>query len=118
MTTGNTIETLRKPEVLSVPLEALNSQDGVPFVYRQQGARIRKQEVTTGDMNDDAVVILQGLDADDKVYLTAPPEAAKMELERIPGSTAGQQPPPAPTAGGDTALKAKLTPADTAKRKN
>lgn len=118
MTTGNTIETLRKVDVLSVPLEALNSVDGVPFVYRQQGARIRKQEVTPGDMNDDSVVILQGLDADDKVYLTSPPNADKMELERIPGSTAGQQPPPAPTAGGDTALKAKLTPADTAKRKN
>ena len=117
MTTGNTIETLRKADVLSVPLEALNSQDGVPFVYRQQGARIRKQEVATGDMNDDSVVILQGLDADDKVYLTAPPDAARMELERIPGSTAGPQPPPVPTAGGDTALKAKLTP-DTAKRKN
>ena len=116
MTTGNNIETLRKPDVLSVPLEALNSQDGVPFVYRQQGARIRKQEVTTGDMNDDAVVILQGLDADDKVYLTTPPKAGDMELERLPGSTAGQQ--PAPTAGGDTALKPKLSPADTAKRKN
>jgi hypothetical protein len=40
-------------------------------------------------MNDDSVVILQGLDADDKVYLTAPPDADKMELERIPGSTGG-----------------------------
>ena len=115
MTTGNTIETLRKPDVLSVPLEALNSQEGVPFVYREQGARIRKQEVTTGDMNDDAVVILQGLDAEDKVYLSAPPNADSMELERIPGSTAG---PPPPTAGGDTALKAKLAPADTTRRKN
>ena len=116
MTTGNTIETLSKPGVLSVPLEALNSQDGVPFVYRQQGARIRKQEVSTGEMNDDAVVILQGVDAEDKVYLTTPPDADKMDLERLPGSTAGQPPPP--TAGGDTALKAKLTPPDTTKRKN
>jgi RND family efflux transporter MFP subunit len=111
MTTGNIVETLRKPNVLSVPLEALNSQDGVPFVYRQQGARVRKQEVATGDMNDDAVIILQGLDADDKVYLTAPANADKMNLARLPGSTAGQ--PPAPTAGGDTALKAKVNPADT-----
>ena len=117
MTTGNIVETLRKPNVLSVPLEALNSQDGVPFVYRQQGARVRKQEVSTGDMNDDSVIILQGLDADDKVYLTAPANADKMEVERLPGSTAGQ--PPAPTAGGDTTLKTKLNPADTApKRKD
>jgi RND family efflux transporter MFP subunit len=117
MTTGNIVETLRKPNVLSVPLEALNSKDGVPFVYRQQGARVRKQEVATGDMNDDSVIILQGLDADDKVYLTAPANADKMDLERLPGSTAGQQ--PAPTAGGDTALKAKVTPADTTpKRKD
>ncbi len=111
MTTGNTIETLHQPNVLSVPLEALNGEGGVPFVYRQQGARVRKQEVTTGDMNDDSVIILQGLDADDRVYLTTPPNAQKMELARLPGSTAGQ--PPAATAGGDTALKAKLTPADT-----
>lgn len=115
MTTGNTIETLRKADVLSVPLEALNTQDGIPFVYRQQGGGVRKREVVTGDLNDDAVVILQGLEADDKVLLTRPPDADKMTLERIPGSTAGSS--PSPTAGGDTALKPKLTPADSGGRK-
>ena len=40
MTTGNAIETLRIPEALYVPLEAINSEDGVTFAYRQSGSGV------------------------------------------------------------------------------
>jgi RND family efflux transporter MFP subunit len=99
MTTGNEIETARIPNALVVPLEALNSENEIPFVYRQAGGGVRKQEVATGAMNEDEIVILRGLEEDDRVLLLPPPDAAGMELARLPDA-----PPPPPSALGDTAL--------------
>jgi hypothetical protein len=98
MTTGNVIETSRVDTALSIPLEAVNSEGGVPFVYKQSGGRITRQEILTGSMNDDEVVIASGLEADDRVLLTPPADRDQLALNRLPGSTAG-----VPTAGGDTA---------------
>src|SRR5881392_715950 len=61
MTTGNAIETLKVPDVLFVPLEAVSNEDSVSLVYRLSGARATKQQVVTGAMNDDEVVIASGL---------------------------------------------------------
>jgi HlyD family secretion protein len=91
--------------VLYVPLEAVSSADGVPVVYRLQGGRVRKQEVVTGEMNEDEVVILRGLEAGDRVLLTPPPDRDAMPLQRLPGAA-----PTPPTAGGDTALAPRSLP--------
>ena len=99
MTTGNAIETHTTKEALYVPLEAVSSEGGVPFVYKQAGGRVTKQEVVTGAMNDDEVIVLNGLAVDDRVLLTPPEERDKLPLVRLPGSTAGTK-----AAGGDTAL--------------
>ena len=110
MTTGNTIEISRTPDALSVALEALNSEDGIPYVFRQSGGGVTRQEVETGPMNDDAVVILRGLEEGDRVLLAPPANAAGISLVRLPNSRAK-----APTAGGDTAPSAPLVPRDTAR---
>jgi hypothetical protein len=102
MTTGNQIETLTVAEALYVPIEAVNSEAGVPFVYRQSGRRVTKQEVVTGAMSDDEVVIAKGLEEDDRVLLSPPADGGEMAVNRLPGSTAGT-----PAAeGGDTAAPA------------
>lgn len=113
MTTGNRIETLRVPDVLSIPLEAVNTADGVPFVYRRRGGSLTRQEVVTGAMNEDAVVVEQGLDEGDEVLLSAPPDGDRLELIRLPDSPVGK-----PVAGGDTAVTAPAVPGrDTTTRK-
>ncbi len=89
MTTGNNIETLRLPNVLSVPLEALHGSDGVPFVYKVTGGSTVRQEIVTGAMSEDEAVITQGLTEDDRVLLTPPVDGSKLTLVRLPGSTAG-----------------------------
>ena len=70
-------------------------------------------------MNDDEVVIVRGLEEDERVLLTAPPEPAKISLVRLPGSKAGE--PAEPKVGGDTAVGKVAIPAaaapDTARRK-
>ena len=95
MTTGNTVTTLRVPEALHVSLEALDSDNGIPVVYHRDGGRVVKQEVETGATNDDQVVILRGLEEGDRVLLSPPPDAADLEVERLPGSTAGADSTPA-----------------------
>lgn len=107
MTTGNAIETFTLDDVLYVPLEAVSSEDGVPFVYRLNGGGVVKQEVITGALNDDEVIIVRGLDDDDRVLLTPPPDHDQLELRRLSPSDR----PPAdtttpPVAGGDTAVSA------------
>ena len=89
MTTGNAIETLRVPDALFISLEAINSENGIPHVFRQSGGSVVKQEVETGAANDDEVVILRGIEAGDRVLLVPPANAAELELVRLPGSKAG-----------------------------
>jgi HlyD family secretion protein len=101
MTTGNAIETLKLNVALYVPLEAVSSEDGIPFVYRQDGGSVTKQEVITGSMNDDEVVVIRGLDEDDLVLLTPPPDHDRITLTRLPASERDSL----PVAGGDTARR-------------
>jgi hypothetical protein len=105
MTTGNAIETFTTENALYVPIEAVNNEDGVAFVYRQAGGGAVKQEVVTGAMNDDEVVILRGLQDDDRVLLTPPKDHEQLALHRLPAAD-----PTKAVAGGDTALRASPRP--------
>jgi len=110
MTTGNAIETLKVPDALFVPLEAVSNEDSVALVYRLSGTRATKQEVVTGAMNDDEVVVARGLAEGDRVLLTVPPGHEKLKLARLPAADAAKPasvtagtttPPPTPPANQD-----------------
>jgi HlyD family secretion protein len=115
MTTGNAIQTFTAKDVLHVPLEAVLTEQSVPFVYRRIGGKVTKQEVERGAMNDEEVIIARGLDANDEVLLSPPLDHDKISMTRLPGSkvisgdsASGQKLPaaPAPTA----APKSPATP--------
>jgi multidrug efflux pump subunit AcrA (membrane-fusion protein) len=73
MTTSNTIISGELEDVLFVPVESLHSQgDSISFVYKKEGLSIEKQEVFLGKSNSDEVVILEGLEENDIVYLSDP----------------------------------------------
>jgi multidrug efflux pump subunit AcrA (membrane-fusion protein) len=101
MTTGNAIETLALKDVLYIPLEALIVENGIPVVFKQTGGGVVKQEVETGAMNDDEVVVLRGVDASERVMLSPPANASELEPVRLHGSANT----PKPDAAGDTAAK-------------
>lgn len=86
MTTATAIETYSISDALSVPLEAVMSEGSIPFVFKRSGSRITRQEVETGAMNDDEVVIRRGLEANDEVLLAPPANRAEVETVRLPGS--------------------------------
>ncbi len=98
MTAGAAIETYSVKEATSIPLEAVVSENDVPYVYRRTGSTVKRVEVATGAMNDDEVVITKGLEAGDEVLISPPASTEGIETIRLPGSG------DVPKAGaGDTA---------------
>lgn len=72
MTTSNRILIEEEEDVLTVPLEAIFSKDSVSYVYTKSGFSITKKEIELGDSNFDAVVVKNGLEENDVVYLSKP----------------------------------------------
>ncbi|OYV71642.1 MAG: hypothetical protein B7Z72_06480 [Gemmatimonadetes bacterium 21-71-4] len=106
MTTGNAINTYEAKDATYVPIEAVSSDSGVPIVYKRSGASTVKQQVQTGAMNDDDVIIARGLTAGDQVLLSPPPDRDGLSLVRLPASTRLVAPP-----NGDTAIPGAPAPA-------
>ncbi len=89
MTTSNAIETATIPKVLSIPLEAVTSDSTESYVYKVDGRRVVKQQIATGAMNDNEIVVTRGLEKGDRVLLTAPANVAALEVVRLPDAKAG-----------------------------
>ena len=105
MTTSNAIEIAVVPDAISIPLEAMAVVESVPIVYTRKDGRLVRQEIETGAMNDNEIVVRRGLASGDRVLLVAPPDAADLPLIRLePGKA------PDPDAiQGDTAQPAVRT---------
>jgi HlyD family secretion protein len=104
MTTSNAIETSSIANVLSVPLEAVTSEGGLSFVFKRDGSHVVKQQIETGVMNDNDIVVQRGLAKGDRVLLVPPPDRASLKVALIPGL----RPVPPATTGGDTAKHVTL----------
>ncbi len=73
MTTSNKIIVNETDSALFVPLESLHSKnDSIAFVYKKSGLKVIKQEVEVGETNSNEAIVKQGLNTDDKVYLSIP----------------------------------------------
>lgn len=78
MTTGNQIITQTFKDVVYIPLETIfATSDSVPFVYTKNGWR---QVVVLGESNENDVIVEQGLEKGDKLYLSIPEEGDKFKL--------------------------------------
>jgi len=81
MTTSNKIIAKVVDNALFVPLECLHNQsDTITYVFKKEGIKISKQEVVVGETNGNSVVVLNGLTAKDRIYLSIP---LGMEDEKI-----------------------------------
>ena len=84
MTTGNNVIASTTDSALTVPLECIHSQDDtIVYVFKQMGWGLVKQEVEVGDRNDNHAMILRGLEEEDEVLLSMPPNADELEVERL-----------------------------------
>lgn len=84
MTTGNAILTSTVSDALSIPLEAVAIDGGVTFVYRRTGRGVVRQEIVTGLMNDDEIIVLHGLEEGDEVLFAPPADGSTPPLVRLP----------------------------------
>jgi hypothetical protein len=82
MTTSNEILTYTFQDVLHIPLEALQN-DTIAYVYKKEGANVVKQEVLTGETNDNEVIVLHGLSENDEVMLTVPESTERLSFVPI-----------------------------------
>lgn len=80
MTTKNTIITSIMEDVIFIPLEGLNTQDSIQFVYSDG----QKLQVETGSSNNENIIITRGLSQEDEVYLFPPEGADKWSLKLLP----------------------------------
>ncbi|MEZ5000432.1 MAG: HlyD family efflux transporter periplasmic adaptor subunit [Bacteroidales bacterium] len=70
MTTGNQIVTSVFEDVVYIPLECVHaSEDSIPFVYKKNGT---KQVVVLGASNENEVIIEQGIEEGELLYLNTP----------------------------------------------
>jgi multidrug efflux pump subunit AcrA (membrane-fusion protein) len=79
MTTSNEVLTYIYKDVLYVPLEAIQS-DSMSFVFKKVDGKIVKQEVITGETNDNEVIIEHGLKEGEEVMLLIPDDAEKLPI--------------------------------------
>lgn len=78
MTTKNAIITAVIDTALYIPLEAIHN-DSISFVYKDDGSVV-KQQVETGESNDNEIVVKRGLTEKDQVYLTIPENAKDLKV--------------------------------------
>ena len=84
MTTGNAVLTSTIKNVLYIPLEAVAIEGDLTFVYKRAGRRIVRQQIVTGTMNDDQIIVRHGLKKDDEVLLTPPADGSTLSLSKLP----------------------------------
>jgi len=87
MTTSNIIKTQTlPPSTLHVPLDCIQGSDTFNFVYARLNGKTVKQEVIEGLSNEVDAEIKAGLEEGDIVYLSSPPDADKISVNRLPKS--------------------------------
>ena len=84
MTTKNKILTSVVDSVLSIPIEAVFNADSTSFVYKKDGRSAIRQQIITGQSNENEIIILAGLSFDDEVLLVPPEKYDKLKLEKLP----------------------------------
>ena len=78
MTTGNKIVTKEFDSVVFIPLESVHSNDSVTFVYT---GKKRRQVVVLGETNENFVIVENGLNGGEEIYLSMPEEPEKFHME-------------------------------------
>ena len=79
MTTSNDIVTDIYESVLSIPLEALQS-DSLTYVLMEKNGKTVRQEVITGVSNNDAIVIDHGLEEGAVYFMTVPDNVEDLDF--------------------------------------
>ncbi|WP_340105101.1 efflux RND transporter periplasmic adaptor subunit [Rhodohalobacter sp. 8-1] len=84
MTTSNTIHISSVDSALYVPLETIHTYNNVDIVYKREGQSAVMQQIVMGMMNENDVVIQEGVDLSDQLYLSLPVDTSAIERRYLP----------------------------------
>lgn len=79
MTTKNRIITALIDSVLFAPIECIQSNDSISYVY----TRNARKQVITGESNENEIIIKEGLKERDDIYLIPPENAEEKKLIQL-----------------------------------
>ena len=82
MTTTNEIQIYEYAEVVSVPLEAFYSDSIDYVIVKKPNGMVRKQ-IISGATNENHVIVVEGIDSDEKVLLSPPDNLDKIPFEYL-----------------------------------
>jgi multidrug resistance efflux pump len=84
MTTSNTIHISSIDSALYVPLETIHTFNDVDVVYKREGQSAVMQQIVMGLMNENHVVIHEGVEMSDQLYLSLPADTSGIERRYLP----------------------------------
>lgn len=87
MTTSCKIFCANFKDILYTPIEAVQRDGNIFYVYVKEGAKIYKQEVRTGLSNETDIIINEGVKENMTLLLSTPRDTAKMEYKKLPPVT-------------------------------
>lgn len=82
MTTQNIILTGTLSDVISLPVEAVHTMDSISYVYMASG-RLSRREILTGQTNENEIVIIEGLEEGDEVFLNIPEDPERFTWQYL-----------------------------------
>lgn len=103
MTTSNTILVNDLEDVLHVPLETIHTVDSTNYVFKRDGMNVVMQQVVLGMMNENDVVIHEGVSLTDELFLSTPADTAGIARNMLPPDVLNrynQEPNPAEMGQG------------------
>lgn len=83
MTTKNTIYISSTPDLLTLPIECVQGNDSLAYVYLSDNGAIVRKEILTGISNTELIEIKEGLEENQEIYLTVPIEKEGEEYPTI-----------------------------------
>jgi multidrug efflux pump subunit AcrA (membrane-fusion protein) len=84
MTTSNEILVAGYENVRYIPLESLHVlEDSITYVFKKVGGKVLKQEVKLGAENENHVIVKQGVEMEDEIFLGKPEGGDALELKRL-----------------------------------
>jgi len=83
MTTSNTIHVNSVDNAIYVPLEAIHTADSLNFVFKREGLNVVMQQVILGLMNDNDVIIHEGVSIDDRLFLSMPADTSDVQKQYL-----------------------------------
>lgn len=84
MTTSNDILIENIEDALFVPLESVHNYDSTDVVFKKDGIQMVMQQIVMGAKNENDVVILEGLEEEDEVLISMPPDITGTEKVLLP----------------------------------